>query len=140
MVHGVTFSPEGNLLAAASWDGSAKVWSVKSHELVQKLGGYGRVHRVLFSPNGKTIAVSETPTGLTDLYDTTSWKKRASFNNGFGVGQMAFSPDGTMIAVAIVAGTAVETAAKAANVSSFTVVVNSANSRQRKLTISTTKM
>ncbi len=98
LVHSISLSPDSKLLAAASWDGSAKVWNIESHELVKELGGYGRVHRVLFSPDGQTLAVSETPSGQTDLYDTITWQKRTSFQNGYGVGQMAFSPDGESIA------------------------------------------
>jgi WD40 repeat protein len=91
-------SPDSKLLAAASWDGSARVWNIESRELVKQLGGYGRVHRVLFSHDGNRLAVSETPSGRTDLYDTNTWDWRTSFTNGYGVGQMAFSPDGQMIA------------------------------------------
>ncbi|HSG69626.1 MAG TPA: protein kinase, partial [Planctomycetaceae bacterium] len=93
MVHSVAFSPDSKLLAGASWDGSARVWSVDTHELVREIGGYGRVHRVLFSPDGKTLAVSETPSGQIDFWDTNTWTRNASCKHGYGVGQMAFSPD-----------------------------------------------
>lgn len=98
MIHSVSMSPDSNLLAAASWDGVAKIWDVESHQLVKELGGYGRVHRVHFSLDGSTLAVSETPSGRTDLYETKTWTKRAGFRHGYGVGQMAFSPDGNLIA------------------------------------------
>ena len=94
MVHSVSFSPDGKLLAAASWEGAAKIWNVESHELIKELSGYGRVHRVLFSPDGNSLVVSETPSGQTDFWNTDSWTKRASCKHGYGVGQMAFTPDG----------------------------------------------
>lgn len=97
LVHSVSLSPDGTLLVAASWNGSAKIWNTDSHELVKELGGYGRVHRVAFSPDGKMLAVSETPTGQTDLWETESWTRRSHCRHGYGVGQMAFTPDSRLL-------------------------------------------
>ncbi len=98
LVHSVSLSPNGKMVAAASWDGSAKVWSTESFELLQEVGEYGRVHRVLFSPDSRVLAASASPSGQTDLYDTTSWEQISGFKNDYAVGQMAFSADGSMIA------------------------------------------
>jgi serine/threonine protein kinase len=98
LVHSVSISPDNKLLAAASWDGSAKVWSIETDQLVKELKGYDRAHRVLFSPDGNTLVVSDSPTGVTDLWDTTTWSKRATCRNKYAVGQMAFTPNGKLLA------------------------------------------
>ena len=97
-VHGVSISPDGELLAAASWDGSAKVWNRESRGLIRELGDFGRVHRVQFSPDGTLLAISASPSGKTEFYDTATWEKRSEFKNDYAVGQMAFSSDGQIIA------------------------------------------
>lgn len=69
-----------------------------SRQLIKELTGYGRVHRVQFSPDGRVLAVSATPSGRTELFDAGTWRKLSEFNNGYAVGQMSFSPDSKMIA------------------------------------------
>ena len=40
MVYGVAFSPDGRLVATASWDKTAKVWDVTSGQEVRTLFGH----------------------------------------------------------------------------------------------------
>ena len=97
-VHGVSLSRDGKWLAAASWDESIKVWDIETRELVKELGGFGRVHRVRFSPDGRLLAGSATTSGRTQIYETKSWSLQSKFSNGYAVGVMSFSADGSILA------------------------------------------
>ena len=51
----VAFAPRGDLIATASWDGSARVWSVATGESVGAFQGHGeKVHAVAFAPPAST--------------------------------------------------------------------------------------
>ena len=57
-VKAVHFSPDGKLLASASWDGTARVWSVPDGKSLLVIPRDGvSVSAVAFSPDGKTLAV-----------------------------------------------------------------------------------
>jgi WD40 repeat protein/serine/threonine protein kinase len=53
------FSPSGNHLAAASFDGTVKIWDLKSNRMVRSIEAHdGRVYDVEYSPDGKYIATA----------------------------------------------------------------------------------
>jgi WD40 repeat protein len=52
----VAFSPDGKLIASASFDGTVKVWSYDGQELETLKGHSDGVFGVTFSPDGKFIA------------------------------------------------------------------------------------
>ena len=55
-VEGISFSPDGQMIASGSWDGTAKLWN-RQGEALQTLEGHtGGVWDVSFSPDGQTIA------------------------------------------------------------------------------------
>src|SRR4051812_16815588 len=56
-VKSVTFSPDGKILASASYDGTLRLWEVATGKERAALGEYtGCVGCVAFSPDGKTLA------------------------------------------------------------------------------------
>ncbi|KAK6850547.1 WD40-repeat-containing domain protein [Apiospora arundinis] len=56
-VNSVTFSPNGQLVASASKDGTVKVWNAVTGAEQQTLDGHGDcVNLVAFSPNGRLVA------------------------------------------------------------------------------------
>jgi WD40 repeat protein len=54
---GISFSPDGKILASASDEAIVRLWDVNSGKEIQTLKGHtSRVNRVSFSPDGKTLA------------------------------------------------------------------------------------
>jgi WD40 repeat protein len=55
-VESVSFSPDGQTLASASWDNTVKLWNIKDGTLIKSLHGHtSGVIDVSFSPDGKRI-------------------------------------------------------------------------------------
>jgi WD40 repeat protein/serine/threonine protein kinase len=58
-VAGVSWSPDGQRLATASWDRTAKVWEAASGRELRTLSGHAAaVHAVCWSPDGKRLATA----------------------------------------------------------------------------------
>jgi WD40 repeat protein len=97
----VAFSPDGTVLASASWDGDAKVWDVASGQerfTLPHLGAQG-VRCVTFSPDGKTLASAGEGDMVVKLWDVATGHERFRFHEHTGpVNCVAFSPDGKTLA------------------------------------------
>jgi WD40 repeat protein len=54
----LTFSPDGNSLAAADWNGSITLWNAGTVERKKTIAGsHAGVHCAVFSPDGTTLAI-----------------------------------------------------------------------------------
>ena len=102
IVWGVAFSPDGQLLASASSDGTAIIWDWRNGDIVKTLKFPDQVGSVSFSPNGQTLAVG----GLDDLenlkaaiwtFSTSTWESLLKIPEYVNITAMAYSPNGRML-------------------------------------------
>ncbi|MEG4628214.1 AAA-like domain-containing protein, partial [Microcoleus sp. AR_TQ3_B6] len=98
-VNSVYFSPTGNAIATASYDGTAKLWDLQGNCLVTFIGHNNWVTSVSFSPTGDAIATasSDRTAKLWDL-EGNCLVTFTGHNNS--VRSVCFSPTGNAIATA----------------------------------------
>jgi hypothetical protein len=99
-VNHVAFSPDGQTLATASDDETARLWQVSSGKLLQTLEGHTSwVNHAAFSPNGQALATaSDDQTAR--LWQVSSGKLLQTLGHTGDVNHAVFSPDGQMLATA----------------------------------------
>ncbi len=101
---GVSYSPNGELLASIGVDGTAKIWDAGTGELTLTLSGDPDTigYDIAFSPDGKLLAASWETQVL--VWDAISGKKRlrlpGNVMGGAPVGRIAFNSDSTRLAAA----------------------------------------
>jgi WD40 repeat protein len=95
----VTFSPDGQRLATASGDNTARVWDAANGRELARLTHEGRVWNVVFSPDGRRLA-SASNDHTARVWDTASGRELARLIHEDGVSSVAFSPDGQRLATA----------------------------------------
>jgi WD40 repeat protein/serine/threonine protein kinase len=100
VIYHLDFSPDGSRLLSASEDGTARLWDVRTGEVVLVLEGHERkVHRAFFSADGTRI-VTASADGTVRQWDTSTGKEVATpFEAQAGeVICAVYSPDGEWIA------------------------------------------
>ena len=95
----VAMNPSANLVATGTWKGvGVRVWDFASGQLVRELPMHGSA-KVLFSTDGEWLATASTSEYR--LWDTKSWSPAPQLLPAdpiWLVGEMAFSPDGCLLA------------------------------------------
>jgi eukaryotic-like serine/threonine-protein kinase len=100
-VYDVAFSPDGQLFASASEDGSVMLWRVADGSLELKLvGSQGGLSGLAFSPNNLLLAASSMD-GFVNLWEIkTGILLRTLQGHEYGLEDVSFSPDGSLLAAA----------------------------------------
>lgn len=101
----IAFSPDGSLLASGSFQSEVRIWTMASPGLSKTLSADGEaVAGVAFSPDGASIAALSRVTGggRAQVWAVASGRPSLFLGQGSknNVGDLAFSPDGQLIAVA----------------------------------------
>ncbi|WP_274035018.1 nSTAND1 domain-containing NTPase [Streptomyces sp. MMBL 11-1] len=101
MVSDLTFNPDGDLLATASWGGGLRLWNVRDRSLAATLAGHtDAVQSVAFTPDGKTLASSGRD-ATARLWDVRTHRPLATLRgHADAVWSAVFSPDGQTLATA----------------------------------------
>ena len=111
-MHAVVFSPDGQRLATASADGTAKIWDATTGKELLTLSGHtGLLFNVAFSPDGKSVATTSADR-TAKVWDVSTGSNRRQqpltlYNlHSFSVTGVSFSPDGKRLAISNTAGEA----------------------------------
>ncbi len=96
-VTGVSFSPDGKLIATVSNDQTIKLWTIRGQFLRQFLGHKGSIYSVNFSPDGKLIATASKDDTV-KLWNLQGQLLRTLKSHQGSVYAVTFSPDGKYLA------------------------------------------
>jgi WD40 repeat protein len=95
-VQGVAFSPDGQLIASASEEGTVNVWNAETGKLLRSLGknNTGSLDAIAFSPDGQLIAAAGYD-GEIKLWQTASGHAAGTLKgHSRFVSSLKFSPNG----------------------------------------------
>jgi WD40 repeat protein len=101
---GLTFAPEGTLLASGMYDRTVRLWDAVTGEERAVLRGTARFLvplSVSFSPDGRTLATGDMGGNL-KLWDTATGQEQATLTTyDEEIPALVFAPDGRTLAVAV---------------------------------------
>jgi len=102
----VAFSPDGQRVATASQDKTARLWDAAGRQEIARFPHEDTVSAVVFSPDGQRLATASADK-TARLWDAASGRELARLPHKKGVADVAFSPDGRRLASASADKTAV---------------------------------
>ena len=97
-IESVAISPDGNTLAGGGSDSIVRLWDIKTGTERQIPTGQVGDARVVFSPDGNTLATVPDIGGAVRLWDVNTGKPLRQFTaDRSSIYSMAFSPDGNTL-------------------------------------------
>lgn len=96
-VRAVAFSLDGQYLATASGDRTARIWHIPSGNLIVQLAHEEAVVDVVFSPDTRYLATASEG-GTAGIWEVPSGRRLFRLTHLYAVMAVAFSPDGKYIA------------------------------------------
>lgn len=101
-VTAVAYSRTETVVASASEDGTVRLWEVKRRQCLGVLAGHsGPVFDVAFYPDGTRLA-SAGADATVRLWDVAGQGEIAALSAPDGVRKLAFSPDGSLLALGLI--------------------------------------
>lgn len=95
----IAFSPNGVTLASASLDRTVTLWDVARGAPVHTIRGSSVTGAAAFSPDGSLFATAGAADDQGRLWSTDDWRLLRKLESARGgMGNVAFSPDGAMLA------------------------------------------
>jgi WD40 repeat protein len=95
----LSFSPDGQTVAAGNWAGEVKLWNVATGErLLPLLGHTTEVWSLAFSPDGRILATGGADQTVRFWNVTTGKEESKLIGHGSNVKAVAFAPDGQTLA------------------------------------------
>lgn len=107
-VNTVALSPDGTRLVTGSLGGTVRVWNLETGELERTLAELTDVTQfATFSPDGRTVVLSQrydlasNPVpGDLRMWDVETWTESTPVTDVYGIGDIAFTPDGKSLLLA----------------------------------------
>lgn len=97
-VVGVSFSPDGQLLASASFDGTVRIWRASDGAFIRSISNPRQMRTVAFSPDGTLLAGAGGDNNVY-LWKTSDWSTAKTLTgHANDIYVVTFSPDGTRLA------------------------------------------
>ncbi len=98
VIYSVVFSPDGDLLASKSRDGSLKIWDVHNEQLMHTINT-SRRGAIAFSPDSSILVSVGGTDKVVNLWNPNTGELLRTFEEHIAdVSSVAFSPDGDILA------------------------------------------
>ena len=94
----VKWSHDGQEIATASADGTARIWDATGHEVCLLRGNAGNIWKVAWSPDGSKLATASDTTAR--IWESRTGREMFVLHHDGIVWSVAWSPDGTKLASA----------------------------------------